>query len=134
MNDLFKLLKFKDKSNCWLCNSFTEIDSDQPDYFFCLCRGCFNFNIEEYLKEISIQFYDVIDFGDKCETTTIKITLSDNIVYININHESGSDRTMTYYDYNIYYDKIPIKQFKKLNLKDYILKIIDNYKKNLLFI
>jgi hypothetical protein len=51
MNDLFKLLKFKDKSNCWLCNSFTEIDSDQPDYFFCLCRGCFNFNIEEYLKE-----------------------------------------------------------------------------------
>lgn len=134
---MIKLIKNKDIQNCWICNNITKIslveDYKYVDCFECL--KCFDFYIDLNSHEFIIHLYNVIDFNDKFEVTSIRFSLEeDSYITLYIDHESGDDKTRRYTNYFIFNDKLTIDYFNSLNLKDYIFKILDNYKKNMLFI
>jgi|688.fasta_scaffold681600_2 hypothetical protein len=135
MINISNLLKSEDKNNCWLCNSITKVSTNEEGIFY-ECSKCLNFDLDIYfdLNQIVIHIYDLIDFGDKTERSIITLSLLKNYININIVHESSSDRTLKYNEYNIYDGEISIEELKEIIFNKYILKILNGCKNNLIFI
>lgn len=131
---ILKIINKKDLEKCWCCEN-DIITKSGTNMFFYDCLSCYDYsaNISNVNSELIIYLHNILNFNNEFETTINKITLFENKINIIIEHESG-DGIYDYKNYSIIKDTISIKEFKKLNIREFILKIIDNYKNNLLFL
>lgn len=130
---LLKIIKETDLDHCWCCDNTSFIKSGDTMLFYD-CLSCYDFsaNISNNNNELIIYLHNIINFDGEFNTTINKISLFQNKIHIIIEHESSDG--LAYENHPIIKDTLSIRQFKKLNLKDYILKILDNYKRNMLFV
>jgi hypothetical protein len=119
--------------NCWICNRKIVFSRETASFYYSECY-CAKFNFFIKNKKIYFELYDLINFGNIYEATQIVININSDDLNINIDHDTGSFKSGRIDSYNIINFNIKLYEFYDLNHKDYFLNIIENCKKNLLFI
>lgn len=130
-----ELPNINDINNCFICN---EKLTKSLFYNESNCESCHDFNI--YFKDIGfiLYFKGLISFGFDSEITAANFSLYDNnINYVDIKLEHTYEKNIYKHEFvsnTLYENRITLEEFQELNLKEFVFKIINNYKKNMLFL
>jgi hypothetical protein len=115
-------------SHCWICNHKLVYDNFNR-YYRSNCDGCDSFYLSIQDTELKLHIYDVNKFDSKNNLIDIIFELEYNNVIISFIYENIEIKS----NY-IYKNTITFEDFKKLDLKEFVFKIIKSYIDNLLFI